>query len=401
MAELLTVTVSQLNNYIKRVMDANGYLSQIWVKGELSNFKRHYSGHIYMTLKDETSAIRAVMFRSSAAALAFEPENGMKVLARGRVSVYERDGQYQLYVEEMQPDGLGALYVAFEQLKARLGEEGLFDEEYKKPIPRFPRRIGVVTAKTGAAVRDIINVLSRRYPLAEVYVCPVLVQGEAAAGEIAAAISYLNETDFVDVIIAGRGGGSMEDLWAFNEEIVARAIFASRIPVISAVGHEVDFTIADFVADLRAPTPSAAAELAVPDAAELKTRIAQLADRMTYRMNGLLEGWQKTLASLSEARAFVQFGSQLADRRIYVDDLAAQLARAMDGEIQGKRDRLSALSGKLDALSPLKVLGRGYAIARDASGGVVRSVADVAPGDRLNVRLADGELACEVLEEVQ
>lgn len=397
MAELLTVTVSQLNNYIKRVMDANGYLSQIWVRGELSNCKRHYSGHIYMTLKDETSAIRAVMFRSAAAGLKFEPENGMKVLARGRVTVYERDGQYQLYVEEMQPDGVGALHIAFEQLKARLGEEGLFDEQFKKPLPRYPCRIGVVTAKTGAAVRDIIHVLSRRYPLAEIYVCPVLVQGEQAAAQVAAAIDFLNETDYVDVMIVGRGGGSIEDLWAFNEEIVARSIFASHIPVISAVGHEVDFTIADFVADVRAPTPSAAAEVAVPDIAELRIRAEQLRTRMTTQINKIIDRKSTQLDGLKNARALRLFGNTLEDCQLRVADLLTELQRAADGVFKDKQERLAALSGKLDALSPLKVLSRGYAIATDQSGTIVRSIKALASGDRITLRLVDGEQDCRVL----
>lgn len=253
--KIYTATVSQLNRFIKQMMDGTPILNNIWVKGEISNYKQHYSGHCYLTLKDEGGVLKAVMFKSSALRLAFAPENGMKVLARGRVSVYERDGAYQLYIEEMQPDGVGSLHIAYEQLKAKLLEEGLFDEAHKKPLPQYPSTIGVVTATTGAAVRDIINVLSRRYPCAKVLIYPTLVQGEGASAGIVEAIEYFNHQRCADVLIVGRGGGSIEDLWAFNEEATARAIYASEIPIVSAVGHETDFTIADFVADLRAPTP--------------------------------------------------------------------------------------------------------------------------------------------------
>lgn len=397
-AELLTVTVSQLNNYIKRVMDNNGYLAQIWVKGEISNFKNHYSGHLYLTLKDEASALRAVMFKSAAAGLQFAPENGMKVLARGRVGVYERDGQYQLYIEELQPDGVGALHIAFEQLKARLTEEGLFDEQHKKPLPRYPERIAVVTAKTGAAVRDIIHVLSRRYPLAEVYVCPVLVQGDQAAAQISAAINWINERELADVIIAGRGGGSIEDLWAFNEEQVARSVFASHIPIISAVGHEVDFTIADFVADVRAPTPSAAAEIAVPDAGELRIRLADIRARLMFLMDKQIEGYSVKLKRLSQSNALRQFGNRLYDRQLMLNDITDDMERAIKLQIKGKQDSLAALSGKLDALSPLHVLSRGYAIAKQENGQVIRSIKDVTADDTLDVQLQDGTLACKVID---
>ena len=272
--EVLTVTVSQLNHYIKRVIENNSYLKNIWIKGEISNCKLHHSGHIYLTLKDDASVLKAVMFRGAAAGLRFLPENGMKVLARGRVSVYERDGQYQLYIEEMQPDGVGALHIAYEQLKARLAEEGLFDEQFKQPLPKYP---------AGAAVRDIIHVLGRRFPAAHLRVRPVLVQGDQASAQIADAIAFFNKYKLADVLIVGRGGGSIEDLWAFNEEIVARAVFASDIPIISAVGHETDFTICDFVADRRAPTPSAAAEIAVPSVAELHQRMSALCPRSSTR----------------------------------------------------------------------------------------------------------------------
>ena len=266
-------TVSQINGYVKKILDHNIILNNVWIKGEISNFKHQYSGHLYITLKDEGGVLKAVMFRGSAQSLNFEPSDGMKVLARGRISVYEAGGSYQLYIEEMIPDGVGELYIAYEQLKKQLEEEGLFRPEHKKPIPKFPKRVGVVTASTGAAVRDIINVITRRYPMAEIVIYPAQVQGVGAAESVVKAIEYFNATNEVDTLIVGRGGGSIEDLWAFNEEITARAIFNSNIPIISAVGHETDFTIADFVADLRAPTPSAAAEIAVPSMIELRNRI--------------------------------------------------------------------------------------------------------------------------------
>ncbi len=397
--EVLTVTVSQLNNYIKRVMENNSYLKDIWVKGEISNFKLHYSGHIYMTLKDDHAAVRAVMFRGAAARLRFQPENGMKAICRGRVSVYERDGQYQLYVEEIQPDGLGALHMAFEQLKQKLGEEGLFDDSYKKPLPPYPSVIGVVTAPTGAAVRDIIHVLGRRFPLAHVRICPVLVQGEQAAGQIAAAIHFLNQNHLCDVIIAGRGGGSIEDLWAFNEEIVARAVFASEIPVISAVGHETDFTICDFVADRRAPTPSAAAEIAVPSAFEVAERIAGCGAALLSSIRQFFLERRSVLSRLQNAGALLYFPNTLADKRVRTDALQKQLEKDYATYIRAKREKLSALCGRLDALSPLKVLARGYAIASDGNGRPIVSVSALAPEKRFSLRLADGSANCCVLPE--
>ncbi|MBQ3004952.1 MAG: exodeoxyribonuclease VII large subunit, partial [Clostridia bacterium] len=270
----ITITVSQLNAYLKSIIEYDDNLRDFYLKGEISNFTNHYrTGHLYMTLKDGESQVKAVMFRSAAQKLKFRPENSMQIIARGRISVYERDGQYQFYIEEMQPDGVGALALAFEQLKKKLENEGLFSKEYKKPIPEFPERIGVVTSPTGAAIQDILNVLGRRYPKAEVIFAPVQVQGDSASGQIAKAIFEFNQKKCADVLIVGRGGGSIEDLWAFNEEVVARAVFASKIPIISAVGHETDFTICDFVADLRAPTPSAAAELATPDIDKLYSLI--------------------------------------------------------------------------------------------------------------------------------
>ncbi len=394
--EILTVTVSQLNNYVKRVIENNSYLKNIWIKGEISNFKQHSSGHIYMTLKDEGSNLRAVMFRSAAMSLRFSPENGMKILARGRISVYERDGQYQLYIEEMQPDGIGALHIAFEQLKVRLDEEGLFDEKYKKPLPQYPETIGVVTASTGAAVRDIINVLGRRYPQAKVKLRPVLVQGDGAAKDIADAIAFFNVHKLCDVLIVGRGGGSVEDLWAFNEEIVARAVFASEIPVISAVGHETDFTICDFVADRRAPTPSAAAEIAVPSALELRARINSLNSQLILKMNYKTERLKKFLEKLSSASVLSNFSLSLADRKMHLGQTQATLEQKMDDLIRRKKENLALFSGKLDALSPLKVLSRGYAVATSADGSIINSVSQAKVGDDILLTLSDGKLDCTV-----
>lgn len=394
--EILTVTVTQLNHYIKRVIENNSYLKNIWVKGEISNCKLHYSGHIYLTLKDDTSVLRAVMFRSAASSLRFQPENGMKVLARGRISVYERDGQYQLYIEEMQPDGVGALHIAYEQLKARLAEEGLFDDSFKQPLPQYPKRIGVITALTGAAVRDIIHVLGRRYPAAQVRIFPVLVQGEQAAGQIAEAIAVMNQKKLADVLIVGRGGGSIEDLWAFNEEIVARAIFASEIPIISAVGHETDFTIADFVADRRAPTPSAAAEIAVPSVFEIYERLSSLRAAFSFHMNRLCSDLQRRLEQLTHSRSLSAFPEILEDYHMQLSNVQADLAEAEESLLKTKSDAAAQLYAKLDALSPLKVLSRGYAVVSDKEGHAVVSVRQVKREEALSVRVADGTIDCIV-----
>lgn len=391
MENLYTLTVSELNARMKMIIDSVPAFANIWIKGEISNFKLHFSGHIYMTLKDDGGVLRAVMFKGSAQKLAFVPENGMKVLARGRISVYERDGGYQLYVEEMQPDGIGALHLAFEQLKKRLEEEGLFEQKHKKPIPKFPDTVGVVTAATGAAVRDIINVISRRYPKAKVLLYPALVQGEGAAADVARGIAYFNENKCADVLIVGRGGGSIEDLWAFNEEITARAIFASEIPIVSAVGHEVDFTIADFVADLRAPTPSAAAELVVPSALEVKERINAMALRALNGMRGKLQSRRLILARFKLQSP----EGKIADLRLDTDALLKRLARAQEILMQGQRKRMEANAGKLQAMSPLAVLGRGYSIAQH-EGKNLKSVTQVKSGDAVTVLLSDGNLDCVV-----
>ena len=388
--EILTVSVSQLNNYIKRVLDANSYLSDIFVKGEISNFKLHSSGHIYASLKDEGALIKMVMFKGSVQNLKVMPENGMRVICRGRISVYERDGVYQLYCEDIVPDGVGSLYAAFEKLKAKLETEGLFDEIYKKPLPRFPQRIGIVTAKTGAAVRDMINVSKRRFPLAELVLVPVSVQGISAAPEIAKAIQMLNRHKACDVMIVGRGGGSIEDLWAFNEEIVARAIFDSDIPVVSAVGHETDFTIADFVADLRAPTPSAAAEVVCPSGEELKKSLLQRQERLSDSLIHFLEMKKNRLERLKESYAFTHFPDRLFEYKQFVDTLLKRSADAILKSVTEKRMELSGFAGKLDALSPLKTLARGYSIALKEDGTLISSVKDAKNGESFTLKLKDG-----------
>lgn len=387
-----TATVSQINGYIKKILDANQILNNVWVKGELSNFKPHYSGHIYTTLKDEGGVLKAVMFRSAASKLTFSPTEGMKVLARGRVGVYEPSGAYQLYIEEMIPDGVGELYIAYEQLKARLDEEGLFNPTYKKPIPQYPKKIGVSTATTGAAVRDIINVITRRYPLAEIIIYPTQVQGVGAAQSIVNAIEYFNSSEQVDTLIVGRGGGSIEDLWAYNEEIVARAIFASKIPIISAVGHETDFTIADFVADLRAPTPSAAAEIAVPSVLELGAAVENSKNRC---VNAILKRCENLRLKLDSMR--LKTPSEIIEENYQrVDNLVKHMEnRIMLNISEGKR-MLASSAAKLDALSPLQTLSRGFSVAITNDGTVVRSSKDLHSGDDFTLKLSDGDVDCKV-----
>ena len=385
-------TVSQINGYIKKVLDANIILNDIWIKGEISNFKLHYSGHMYITLKDEGGVLKAVMFKSAASGLAFKPEDGMKVLARGRISVYEAGGSYQLYITEMIPDGVGELYIAYEQLKKRLEEEGLFSQEFKKPIPQYPEKVGVITAATGAAVRDIINVITRRYPYAEIILYPSLVQGAGAAENICKGISSFNATKMVDVIIAGRGGGSIEDLWAFNEEIVARGIFASEIPIISAVGHETDFTIADFVADLRAPTPSAAAEIAVPSQLELISRIMVDKNRIANAMIKRLENERKNIERLKVKNP----KEMIEDEYLRLDNLLKQAEKNFKIKLMSGREQLGNLAAKLDALSPLKVIKRGYAIPVDNDGNVIKSAKVMKSGMEFDLKMADGEKSCIV-----
>ncbi|MBQ3391200.1 MAG: exodeoxyribonuclease VII large subunit [Clostridia bacterium] len=385
-----TLSVSQLNAVIKAVLDTEPLLSHVMVRGELSNFKHHIqSGHLYMTLKDEKSSIRAVMFASSAKKLTFRPENGMKVIVEGRVAVFERDGQYQLYLTGMQPDGLGALHLAFEQLKKKLEEEGLFDPARKKPIPKTPLKIGVVTASTGAAVRDIIHVLNRRFSAAKVLLYPVLVQGPEAAPMIVEALAWFNREHAADLLIVGRGGGSLEDLWAFNEEIVARAIAGSKIPVISAVGHETDFTIADFVADLRAPTPSAAAELAVPDSAVIRQRLENVNRLMADLLLRQTSAGRIQVQTLAGHRNMQTPLRYIEECRLTIDSLIQRVYFSQRQKLDAAHRMLGLSAGKLEALSPLSVLERGFSIAFKENK-PVRSAELLSPGDTLSLRFAKG-----------
>ena len=390
-------TVSQVNQYIKSLLDRDRELTALYVRGEISNYKAYPSGHHYFSLKDGDGAIRCVMFKREAMSLRFRPENGMKVIAFGRVAVFPRDGQYQLYCTALTPEGVGDLHLAFEQLKQKLYAEGLFDPAHKRPVPRFPRRIALITSAAGAAVRDMLRILGARWPMAEVCILPVRVQGAEAPGELCDAIAWANTHQVADLIITGRGGGSMEDLWAFNEEAVARAIYHSAIPVISAVGHEPDVTIADFVADLRAATPSNAAELAVPDQNEVAVWLRQMEGRLAQAMGRKLESARKDLTRAAESRALRDPMTYVDDKRMVLDYQREKLAAGLNRALSRERQRFGVLASKLDALSPLKVLGRGYAIPRKEDGGVVRSTGDVAPGEMLRLRVFDGELSCQVV----
>ena len=398
MREETILSPSQVSGYIKSWMDRDRLLSGLLVRGELSNYKMYPSGHHYFTLKDSQGALRCVMFRGDAASLRFRPENGMQVIAAGRITVFPRDGQYQLYCVRLTPEGAGDLHVAFEQLKEKLLREGLFDQAHKRPLPAYPRRIALITSPAGAAVRDMLRILGARYPLAQVRVLPVRVQGEGAAEEIAAAIRWANLHQAADLIITGRGGGSMEDLWAFNEECVARAVYGSQIPVISAVGHEPDVTIADFTADLRAATPSNAAELAVPDQNELYAWLDGLAKRLEKGTGSLLARRRKDLERLGRSRMLTDPGAYFRDRRLLLDYQGQRLGHGAGQILSRARERLARDSAALDAMSPLKVLGRGYSIARNENGTLIASVKDAAPGERLELRLSDGSLACRVEE---
>ncbi|MEE1013058.1 MAG: exodeoxyribonuclease VII large subunit [Clostridia bacterium] len=396
MLERQAISVTQMNLYIKELMNRDDILTDVLVKGELSNFKAHSSGHMYMSLKDEGGVMRAVMFRSSASKLKFKPQNGMKVVAHGRITVYERDGQYQLYIDDMQQEGIGDLYVAFEELKNKLSREGLFDPAHKKPLPKYPRKVGVVTAPTGAAIRDIINVLTRRFSYSDVVLYPVLVQGENSAPSIVEAIRYFNDTKGADVLIVGRGGGSIEDLWSFNEEIVAREIYQSEIPIVSAVGHEIDFTIADFVADLRAPTPSAAAELVVPSQIELKEKFNNVYNRLYSQANRVLERAAMRLKNQTERPALRNPLMKVNEQRIYLDRLQQEFASNCMGILEKKKQQLQIAAAKLDGLSPLNVLGRGFSVAKGEDGKVVHSVSQVQEGSLLEVMVADGKIQSRV-----
>ncbi len=389
-------SVSQVNGHIRDLLDADPALSGLFVRGELSNYKMYPSGHHYFSLKDEGGALRCVLFRREAASLRFRPQNGMTVLAFGRVAVFPRDGAYQLYVSNLAPDGVGDLHAAFEALKASLAAQGLFDEDHKKPIPKFPGRIALVTSPAGAAVRDMIRILGARWPMSQVYVVPCRVQGAEAPAEIAGAIAWVNAQKIAELIITGRGGGSMEDLWCFNDELVARAIYASKIPVISAVGHEPDVTIADYVSDLRAATPSNAAELAVPDQSEQYERLSHLTRRMAKAMDRRLHDSRAALDRCARSRMLQDPMSWVEDRRMLLDRQRDRLSHGLTGSLGSYRQDFARLAASLDALSPLKVLGRGYAIAYGPKG-VVKSVKDVQTGDEVKLKVSDGEIGCTVI----
>ena len=394
----LQMSVTELNAHIKRLIDSDRTLSAVSVRGEISNFTYHRTGHLYFTLKDEDSQVRAVMFRSSAAHLKFVPENGMKVIVRCSVSVYCQAGNYQLYVTSIQPDGIGALYLAYEQLKAKLESEGLFAEENKKLLPRFPQKIGVITSPTGAAVRDIINVTGRRCPSATIYLYPSLVQGDGAEENLIRALDYFESSSLVDVIIIGRGGGSIEDLWAFNSERLARKIFECKTPIISAVGHETDFTICDFVADLRAPTPSAAAEIAVPDMREVTLRISSFYDRCEAALFRRIERAGEKLSRAKDSVIFRDTDKLFSQKSDMLEDLSLRLTSILTSSIDEKQNKIALICGKLNALSPLATLARGYSVTF-VNNKLVNSTDTVNLNDTVIIRVSDGEITADIKDK--
>ncbi len=392
----LVLTVTQLNTYTRSLLEQDPHLSQVFVVGEISNFTNHYrSGHWYFSLKDENAVIGAVMFRSAAQRMRFVPQDGMRVICRGRVTLYDRDGRYQFYAEDMQPDGLGSLNLQFEQTKEKLAKLGLFEEDNKKPIPAFPEKIAVVTSPTGAAVQDILNILTRRYPVAKVLMCPVQVQGEQAVPQLVEMVDELSKRNDVDVIIIGRGGGSLEDLWAFNSEELAFAIYNCPIPVISAVGHETDFTISDFVADLRAPTPSAAAELAVPDIADLRAGISRYGELLALGLKRKVQTESQRLERLSGAMVLKQPMTMLEPYFQRLDGLEHRMGMAFLRNLEQQSSTFQTLAGRLEAFSPLGVLKRGYAIAKKEDT-VVRSAGELSVGDLLQIQFNQGKAVCRV-----
>ena len=395
------ITVSQVNRYIKALLDESAPLRSIFISGEISNFKYYYSsGHMYFTLKDENSQLKAVMFSSYASKLKFNPDSGMKVICSGRISAYERNGEYQLYVDDMQPDGVGALNLAFEQLKERLLNEGVCNDEIKKPLPPFPRKIGVATSDIGAAVEDIKNITARRYPLAELVIVPTIVQGTSASADIVKSIRLLDDIEDIDVIIVGRGGGSIEDLWAFNTEEVARAVIACKTPIVSAVGHETDYTICDFVADLRAPTPSAAAELVCPDMNSLSNELATLKSSLFNYINIMIDDNIQYVSELSHSPVLENYDSVLSSYKDNVEVLEARLSDSVLSSVETKSLKLSALAGKLNALSPLAVLARGYSVAQK-NNEIIKSVSDINENDEIHITFSDGGAICKVNEVVE
>lgn len=392
------LTVADLNGYVKGLLEADPRLQGVYVKGEISNFKNHTSGHFYFTLKDAGGAVSAVMFRSAAAKLRFLPENGMRVIVRGRVSLFPQAGSYQLYADGMEPDGVGALYIAYEQLRRRLEAEGLFRQDRKRPLPKIPSCVGVITSPTGAAVQDILNILGRRFPFAKVVLYPAQVQGEGAAASLLAGIRYFSETGNADVVIIGRGGGSIEDLWAFNDEALARAVRGCSVPVISAVGHETDFTICDFASDLRAPTPSAAAECAVPTVEELKTKFGNVIERMKLLLQRQLRESRQKLERFATAKALTTPTAYIEEKRMLLDMQSERLYTAAERLLNGKKSSFAALTGRLEALNPMAVIARGYSAVYTGEQTLVTSVRQVKPGDRISLRLKDGILRGEIRE---
>ena len=393
------LTVLQLNEYLKSKLDADPMLSSVAVKGELSNYKIYPSGHHYFTLKDAESSLRCVMFRGNAMRLRFRPDNGMQVIVVGKISVYPRDGGYQLYCSNIVPDGAGDLHTAFEQLKAKLAAQGLFDPQHKKPIPKYPGTIGIVTSSAGAAVHDILRILRKRFPMVKVRLLPARVQGAEAPGEIAAAIAYANRYQLADVLIVGRGGGSIEDLWAFNDELVAHAIYRSQIPVISAVGHEPDVTLSDFVADLRAATPSHAAELAVPDSDALRQTLDAITDSMTSALQRQLHNAGRHLQMLADSPVLRSPERYILQRKKDLEVLQNRLVHSQTQNLTRQNQRYIALSAKLDAMSPLKVLTRGYSVTHTDNGTVVRSVSQVNRGDTIDIWVSDGTISAQVTDK--
>lgn len=393
------LSITQLNEYIRGKLDDDALLNGIAVRGEISNYKVYPSGHHYFTLKDESASLKCVMFKGNAIRLRFRPDNGVKVIAMGKISVYPRDGVYQLYCTAMAMDGIGDLYAAFEQLKTKLASQGLFDPAHKKPIPKYPGVIGIVTSSAGAAIHDMLRILRKRYPLAEVRLLPVRVQGVEAPGEIAAAIRYANHHKLADLLIVGRGGGSIEDLWAFNDERVAYAIYESEIPVISAVGHEPDVTISDFVADLRAATPSNAAELAVPDQDALRQNLDAYSLSMAAGLNRQLRSARQHLDVLSKSPALSSPTGYLDQKRKNLQLLQNRLVSAESRIVEQKNRSFVSLTSKLDAMSPLKVLTRGYAMVQTGGGEVLKSVKQVQPGDNMKVNFSDGSVIATVTEK--
>ena len=393
------LTVTQINTFIKAIFAERQELRNIYISGEISNFTHYYrSGHMYFTLKDENAQIKAVMFSSNASRLKFQPENGMKVICRGYISVYEKSGEYQLYVDDMQPDGLGALNMAYEQLKAKLFAEGVCSDEVKKPLPRYPLKIGVVTSDIGAAVEDIKNITARRWPVAELVIVPTLVQGANAAPDIIKSISCLEKYSDIDVIIVGRGGGSVEDLWAFNTESVARAVIDCKIPIVSAVGHESDFTICDFVADLRAPTPSAAAEIICPDINVEISRCENAKVMIERLVNDKIDEEMQFVSDLTETSVLASSENFLKEHCDYIKDLRTRLKDSFDNVFGIYENRFAVLLGKLNALSPLAVMERGYSVAKTAGGAIIKSASQIAVNDNINIEFANGSAVCSVCE---